>query len=420
MKIKLLIIIILISSASLFAQSGASLGIGGFTATARGVESVYWNPAQLAMLRGDRPGFEMVLYSLSTGVGNNSFNVHSINKYIGDGESIYLTEKDINDILGMIPDDGFVIDMSANISTLSFSFDNFGFGIENQIYSGISIPKDLYKNMLSGIGQDVYDYSVKGGGYGVAKFKLSYAHSITTDIIFEVPLLNNTIFRDITGGISLSYLQGYGYANIDKGLAKLTIDDNGILPSADFRAKTAQTGSGIGLDIGFGSYTNNNWYVGMVFENVLGSINWNNGAKIAAASFDIGTDPLFIFGDNQLSEIDSEEASTDTSYSISSFSSRLPLNFRLGVAKDFQKYLVNFEIQRYNKITRATLGGKMKFGFFHLIGSIGRGLNNFNWSGAFAFDFKHFYFDLGISSRAGLTLEHSKALFLGSSMRFGF
>ncbi len=92
----------------------------------------------------------------------------------------------------------------------------------------------------------------------------------------------------------------------------------------------------------------------------------------------------------------------------------------MGIAKDLGKYLINFELANENENFSSALGGRIKFGFFNWYASIGRCLGNFQWNTAFALDFKNFYLDLGVSSRGGLTLGNSKALFVGSSMRFGF
>lgn len=415
-----ILLLILFTATFAFSQSGSSLGIGGLTALSRGVEAIYWNPANLAFRSQSQPNFQMIVYSINAGTGNNSLSFNSINKYIGDGESVYLTDQDKQDILEMINDNGLQFDVTGNASLFSLSYKNFGFGIETRAFANFSIPKDLYENILFKLGQDTYDYSASGGGQGVAKFKLAYGNTFISDLIFEVPLLSETIFQEFSAGISLSYLMGVGYANIEKGMAKLSINETGILPSAEFLARSATFGSGIGMDIGLSTYTDNNWRIGLMFENILGSVKWNKDAKIASFSLDFGDNPLFILGENQLSEIEKDSVATDTTYSIDSFSKRLPFNFRMGIAKDFGKYLANLEIGHVNETTFATLGGRIKFGFFNWYVSVGRMLGNFNWNTAFALEFRNFAFDIGISSRTGLMLGHSKGLFAGSSMRFGF
>ncbi len=406
--------------AALFSQGGVSLGLGGMTAVSRGVESLYWNPANLSFNDTNRPNFEMVLYSVFANGGNNSFSFNDINKYIGDGESIFLTEEDINDILNLIPKSGMVFDFNGRISIFSFAYKNIGFGIEAQTFGHFSVPKDLYENLLFRIGRDVYDYSVSGGGQGIVKYKVSYGRGLFERLIFEVPGLKNTIFEKISWGASLAFVQGIGYANIEKGMAKLSISEDGILPKAEFSARKAELGKGMSFDFGLGAYTNNNWKIGLVFENLLGSIFWNGNPELARSTIDFGDDPLFIFGDNQLSDINTDTVITDTTYSLSGFSKRLPLNIRFGLAKNINRYLINMEYNYTDGISQVSLGGGARFSILRCYASVGRRLSNFQWNAGIAFDFKRFYIDFGMSSRGGMTLGSSRALSFGTSMRFGF
>ena len=293
-------------------------------------------------------------------------------------------------------DDGLRFDVSGKISLLSFSIRNFGFGIETKAYGNFSVPKDIYRNILFKFGQETYDYSVNGSGFGVTKFKFCYAKTFLDDVIFAVPLLKNTIFRELSAGVSLSYLLGTGFAQIDKGTEQLAISENGILPVVDFRAKMAQMGGGLGLDFGLSSYTDNNWKIGIMFENILGRITWNRKPQMASYQLDFGNKPRFILGEGQLSEVEMDSVSTDTTMSLKSFAKNLPFNFRMGIAKDFGKYLVNFELANENNIFSSTLGGRLRFGFFNWYASIGRMLSNFHWNTAAALDFKNFYFDVEI------------------------
>ena len=313
-----------------------------------------------------------------------------------------------------------IIDANGNASVLSFSYKNIGFAIESQFFGHFSIPKDLYENVLKQIGNDVYDYSVAGGGQGIVKFKFSYGRRLIDRIIFEVPLLDNTIFEEIAWGASLAYVQGFGYANVEKGMAKLSITNNGILPRAEFATRTAKLGKGMSLDFGMSSYTNNGWQLGFVVENLLGSVFWDGDAQYSYAALDLGNEPLFIFGKNQLEEIEGDSVTTDTTYAISGFSKRIPVSFRLGIAKNIDRYLINMEFDRTDGISQLSLGGGVKFSVFRCYASVGRRLSNFQWSIGGGLDFKRFYFDIGVSSRGGMTLGNSRALSFGTSMKFGF
>ena len=412
--------IILIYSVSGFAQSGSSLGIGGNTAIARGVDAIYWNPANLAFQPKDYPKFQMILYSFTAGGGNNSFSFNSFNDYIGDGESVYLTEDDKNSILDEIDDDGLKFDFNGGFSALSFRIKNFGFGIEARAYGNFKIPKAVYRNILFELGHDTYDYSVDGEGMGVTKFKFSYGKTIVRDKRLELPFGKSIILREIAVGVAMSYLKGVGFFDVEQNKATVSIDDNGILADIESKAKYAAFGSGIGLDIGFGAVTEDNWSFGLVFENLLGNINWDDETEISEIKLDV-EDRKFAMGAGQWEDIDEDKSFTDTTYAIGAFSESLPMNFRIGIAKELNDmFLVNLEFANENKIFYSSVGGRIKLGFLHWFFSLKNGFGNVHWNTAFAFDFKNFIFDIGLSTRGGMSIADSKGFFVGSTMRIGF
>ncbi|MFC1725758.1 conjugal transfer protein TraF [candidate division KSB1 bacterium] len=411
--------LILIYTSVVFAQSGSSLGIGGNTAISRGVDAVYWNPANLAFEHKDYPKFQMILYSFTAGGGNNSFSFNTFNDYIGDGESIYLTEDDKNSILDEIDDDGLKFDASMGFSALSFRYKNFGVGIEGRVYGNVKIPKAIYRNLLFKIGHETYDYSVDGEGVGVGKLKFSYGRTIVRDKKLELPFGKSIYLKEISAGLSFSYLTGLGFGEVEEGTAKIDINDNGILADVETRAKYALMGSGIGIDLGFGAITNDGWNFGLVIENLVGSINWDDETELTSARLDV-EDRKFAIGAGQWEDA-GDDGFVDTTYAIPAFSKSLPTNFRIGIAKELsKKFLVNFEFANENKNFFTSVGGRFKLGILHLFFSLKNGMGNIHWNTAFALDLKNFIFDIGVSSRSSFSFAGSKGFFVGSTMRIGF
>ena len=66
-----------------FAQNGIGLSLGGNTAPSRGIEAVYWNPANLSIVDPNAARLEIKFVSLSVGAANNSFNYNTVTQYIG-------------------------------------------------------------------------------------------------------------------------------------------------------------------------------------------------------------------------------------------------------------------------------------------------------------------------------------------------
>ena len=421
MKTKILIIGLLMFSFinTIKAQNGISLGLGGYTAVSRGIEAVYWNPANLAIIEKNNPRLEIKLFSINAGGGNNAFDFDYIKQYIGDGEAILITEENKIDILDKINDDGLKIDLAAQISAFSFRYKNFGVSIESHSYGYITIPKDLYRTVLTELGPDNYDYSVDGEGYTYGKMKLSYARAIIKNKTYKLTRSQKLKLKAVTFGISMSYLHGMGHAKIEESNATIDINKNGILPKIDYMAKRAMLGDGFGLDLGFGIFTEDNWSFGFVFENLMSSINWTYGQHEETGYINFGPDHLFIFGDNQLDDIDMDTASKDTSIDIDEYSTDIPVDFRMGLAKDFGNILLNMEIAKENKTSSFALGGMVKLGIFNWAMSWKREENHNRWSTGWALAAKYFYLDIGMSGRSGFSLLNAKAVNYGMSLCFG-
>ena len=80
-KVILIVCLAVLIVNPLYGQDGVSLGLGGaYTALARGTESIYWNPANLAYYDSLDNKKKIKLYSFFAGVGNNSFSIDLYNK----------------------------------------------------------------------------------------------------------------------------------------------------------------------------------------------------------------------------------------------------------------------------------------------------------------------------------------------------
>ena len=78
-------------------------------------------------------------------------------------------------------------------------------------------------------------------------------------------------------GITAKYLQGLFYLGIDDDSSKafLKTEDIGIFGEGDYLIRQGVGGSGIGLDVGVVSRSNNGWKFGVSLINIVGTITWN-------------------------------------------------------------------------------------------------------------------------------------------------
>lgn len=423
-KIIFTVIMILIFVSNLNAQQGISTGLGGaYTAIARGPEAVFWNPANLG-LSSSLPSFNIKMYSFGFDFGNNVFNIDFYNDYFtGTGETDAegnkigktLTESDKNDILNKIPDDGLELMGKADVSFLAFNYKNFGFSIEGNVFVEMTFPKDAFVMILTDIGEKSYSFDIEGNGFGVGKVNFSYGRAVLKNKVRRI-FNRNIKINELAVGATISYLRGAGYAKVTESDVNVNITSTGFNAPSRVVTRVASFGSGFGLDLGVGAVIENEWQMGLVFDNIPGIISWSSDAKENINTFDLERE-MYI---NELEDIDIDDYSKTEDVDLNSFTQTLPLNVRLGVARYYKRYMGNVELARDYGHIRFSLGGGVDLKFIEFYASYGRTRGDNCFSGAVAFNYKYFLWDIGVTNRGGLTGNASKGLAFGSSIRFGF
>jgi len=424
---RLLFVLIFISMAGkIFAQDGASLGLGNaYTAIARGTEAIFWNPANLALSDSADTRLNIKLWSFSAGAENTSFDINTYKKYIGvekdaQGCGKRLTEKDKDDILSLVDDEeGIDIIGKGDASALAVTYKNFGVSFEVNAHARAGIQKDALRFPLKGFVEDSYDFNVEGEGYGVTRFNFSYGRLIPLNILNNrtlIPYLGK--IKRLSIGTNISYISGVGYGCVTDSRANIEKLSNGY--DGEFRivTKSATGGKGLGWDLGIAMVLDTQWQFGFVIDNILGSVKWNKETKQVVESLDL-RGPRAVADFDEI-DTDSTYYRTSTDEEIGSFSESLPRNFRFGVARYYKNYLGNFEIGRKNKHTKLSLGGGAKFSFFELYAGFSYSEGNAFYSWAMALNFRNFYFDFGMRTRSGITGNSTKGIIIGQSIRIGF
>jgi len=407
---------------NLNAQQGISMGLGeAYTAIARGPEAIFWNPANLG-LSSELPNFNFKLYSIGLNFGNNAFDLKFYDDYFtGTGQEDEegnkigktLTEGDKAEILNKIPDDGLELVGRMDFSTFAFNYKNFGFSIEGNAFMETSIPKYPFEIILNGLEQKNYTFDVKGNGFGVGRINISYGRTILKNS--QKRIFKKRI-NELAVGWTISYLKGVGYAKVTESDVNLNITNAGINAPSEVVTKLAAFGNGFGLDFGVGAVLENNWRIGLAFDNIPGIINWSDDAKESTHTFDLERE-MFL---DEFDDIEFEDYEETIDKDLDSFSQTLPLNVRFGVAKFYKRFIANFGVAREYEHIRFSLGGGIDLKIIDLYVSYGRIAGDHSLSGAVAFNYKHFLWDIGIISRGGMTQSNSKAIAIGSSLRFGF
>ena len=387
------------------------LGMGGaYTALARGVHAVDWNPANLGL--PDNSRFSFTFISAGVSVNNNVFSKGMYDKYFVDGANadneIYWSEDDVSDILGLIPDDGLKLNIQSQIRTFSFSVGRFALSLSTDVGVNVNLDKNFLAIPLQGTQiNKQYTFNEAGGdGLGFGAVGVSWGQPIP--VSFAEHFSVGTTVRAFYGG---------GYGKSDNVETEIDLKPYGTNLEGLFDVTYAYNSGklGWGMDLGAAAMLDDKITVSLAIANVLGSIPWENDVKQEHGLF--SADSLGVLTDFEEDFIDSTWTTE-----LGSFSSRLPGILRIGgsyregdmlVAADytqgFSEGAFSSGKPRFSVGTEwsgipwlplragVVLGGKIGFG-----ASFGIGIR----PGGFALD-------LAIMSKGGITPGSSKGIAFG-------
>jgi len=339
MKRLLILLLICVTAGSGQSFDGASLGLAGnYTAISKGVNAISWNPANLALCRGNT--VELNLFSLNAALFNNSFSVNSYNRFFtSEGHKGYWSKSDKEDLLDLLDDNGLDIDLNMTANVFGLAFNNFALTSQviGQGQVGLSPNQQLFRAVLFGenLTRD-YEYRASEQYHGdvYAAGKVSWALAYPFNILKQFhPKLG-----DLAVGIGVNYYIGIATAQVLQSnvLAQRISagEDESVRYLADIKMRVAKpegsapAGKGIGFDLGVSTSFNGKWKFSMAAQNLFASINWSSGTELIEV---LQKDSLSI--DDLMDDKTSDtEISIDTSYSTAAFTTKLPVSLTIGAA----------------------------------------------------------------------------------------
>ncbi len=312
------------SGFSQYAIDARSLGMAGSNAAiSEGIEYVGENPATLALARDF--SFELHLLSAHFMVKNNSYSLKEYDKYFTTGDS--LTARDIDDLLGNIPDDGLRGDFLVGVKTFSFYVRPYSLAITGMGNGFINLPKAPFQLPFLG-NKTIKEYrldDLDGEMWNAAAVNFGFALPVTK--YFQDK------FDFVSVGLNLKYVIGIGYAGIESTKGHLLTTDEYIIADGRTEVLKSEGGSGLGIDLGFLAQKGERWTFSLHFSNLIGGISWkkNNEKSI----FEFSSDTL------QLNNADSLEWNdSDTTFSTGNFSTGLPRAMTLAAAYQLKPNLM--------------------------------------------------------------------------------
>ena len=292
MKNVILFVLLFVIGISAQTFDAVSLSMAeNYTAASRGINAMTWNPANLSMPRGNT--MELNILSMNMNFFNNALSVNSYNRYFTEeGHGGRWSDSDKRAILDLFKDGlKFNVNYSANV--LGIAYNNFAFSIQSNIQGGAELISNekLFKTVLFGDSL-TRDYAfkdsklVKASVYSATKISAGYSYPIKIYKFVDIPGI-----KTICAGVNLNYYLGNGVVKTKNSGVSVKryqneLNDEILEYEVNFKNQTAYiensfpAGNGFSMDLGFSSFYQKKWQFSWSFENLFGSIHWNQNFRV--------------------------------------------------------------------------------------------------------------------------------------------
>jgi len=269
MTVLLILIIAGTASAQSYNNARSNALGGSFTAISRGVFSVGFNPANLA-LPSEYKSY-ITLYGLNSYATNNFYSLMTSAKY--GGKDLTADNKKLQkELLSELPADGWRSSIGLNmpVPLISFSSGNKAFTANLLYVTDYYVSKPMLDLIFGNLQKGVnYQLDLRCD----ALTAMEYAYSM------GIP------YENMSFGFSIKYYQGLGYYGLDPDhrTGSVMVDTaNFILKgSGDYVFRQSTQGRGFGLDFGVAFQDLGGWQVGISLINLGSSIRWNTETMVS-------------------------------------------------------------------------------------------------------------------------------------------
>ena len=350
--------------------SGRTIGMARtYTASSRGLDALGLNPANLALDdRGSTVTFEVFPFGFRA--GSDFINYQVYQDYFTGRDSLDLNGQPVNDdkgktirvadkklsqtdkdaILGLFP--GGIAHTQFNFDITEFGFTvqsaaigGIGFSVSERFGINFDMPEGYIKMLLDGFPEEGATYSLDNTAVTASwlrEFNLSYARVLP----FELKWVKN-----ISVGLGIKYIQGFGYFGTDHYLGKIqtvvTHDGTaiaGIPLSGDFDFLQYQSripdsnyvsnimkpaGKGLGFDFGLSAEMFQAFRVGVSITDI-GKVTWEQNTKAI-----VGTGHFEVSDFNNQDSV--KNAFKGETRDTTSFTSSLPTAMHIGASLQLDK-----------------------------------------------------------------------------------
>ncbi len=382
-----------------------------YTAVARNLDAVGWNPANLG-LPSDRK-VSIGIFSLGGGVGNDAYSLGDYDRYNGQTWS----EATRREILSKIPADGMTFNAAVEGRALGISYGRYavraaGFGSARGRF-----PKDPVDLILFGNEPDrVYTVDdTEGKGQAIWNLSVSGAYPIEVEGL-----------KAFSVGMTVRYLRGEGYFELQNAQGSLVTQTTGWKLEGSALARRAEGGSGFSVDFGAAVELRDGVTVGLALIH-LGTMSWNEDAREHSGS--VGTDSLDVEDLVDVEEFEDLFSPVAQERVLNSFGTSLPTILRAGIAGKTKRFLlaVDWE-QGLNNSPGSTTRPRFAVGAEYLLAgwlplraglSLG-GRNRTSFTAGFGLGVKPVAFDLALRVRKGVVPRAAGGAGFALELKVGF
>jgi hypothetical protein len=310
---------------------------GAYTALSTGLEAAAYNPANLGL--SINRSFSLDLIGFGISVKNNSFSLADYNEYTGQ----FLDEGDKDAIMNKIPSEGLQLNLLTEVKSMSFSVGRFALSFRSYGASKLSLDRDPFELLLYGnaVKSEVNLDETSGEAYAIGDGSLSYGHPVKKWADGELAI-----------GATAHYLYGIAYEKIIHAQGGVATTDDGFVGDGTMIVRSGLGGSGFAFDVGASMIFHKDWIFSASWQNMYSQINWSGQPEEMMYTFIM--DPINF---DNLSDEDSDSLveSTDTTYDVAAFKSKLPSIFKIGIARNYKKltWAIDWEQGTSNNTTQA-------------------------------------------------------------------
>ena len=355
--------------------SGRTIGMSRtFTASSRGLDALGLNPANLALDdRGSTVTFEFVPFGFRAGsdfinyqiyqdyfTGEDSLDVNGQPAVDQNGKTVRvaknLSESDKDAILGLFP--GGIAHTQFNFDVTEFGITyqsarigGIGFSVSERVGVNLDIPEGYLKMLLQAFPETGATYNLDNTSVTASwlrEFNLSYARVLPYELKWV---------RNISVGIGIKYIQGFGYFGTDHYLGKIQTNVSTVatsgggttlgsapisgnfdflqyqshIPDSDYvnSVLLKPAGTGLGFDFGLSAELFQAFRVGLSVTDI-GKVTWdqNNKAIVGNGHFEV----------SDISQQDSvKNAFKGDTHDTTSFKTSLPTALHIGASLQLDK-----------------------------------------------------------------------------------